>query len=242
MALPNDRRRKSVDAFRTISEASEEVGVSATVLRFWETKFLQIKPLRRGGKRRFYRPEDIALLQRIRGWLHDDGYSIKGVQKLLQENCDRQSTRQNEDAEHADVVSWKSSGELPQPVASVGSLDLQLLGLAGDEIDVAKATAGSEGVDQDPVSGVDEGTGNSDAEGIMDTNPDLSQDDPAQGLRGSAEHAEPDQGSVGDLIDHVSLTERPVRDFDDSKLADLRNMIGSLEEIRDRLRGPPPGA
>ncbi len=242
MALPSDRRRKSADAFRTISEAAEEVGVSANVLRFWETKFLQIRPLRRGGKRRFYRPEDIALLQRIRGWLHNDGYTIKGVQKLLQENCDRQSTRQDEDVGHADVASRKSSGEFSQPVASTGPPDLQSPGLAGDETDVAEATAGSERVDRDSVSGVNEGTGNSDAEGTVDTDPDLGQDDSVPALRGVAGQAEPDRDSVDDPIDHVPPAERPVRDLDDRRLIDLGNLIGSLEEIRDRLRGPPPGS
>ena len=79
------RRTKSADAFRTISEVSEDVGVPQHVLRFWETKFSQIKPLKRGGGRRYYRPEDIELLNRIRAWLYDDGYTIKGVQKLLRE-------------------------------------------------------------------------------------------------------------------------------------------------------------
>ncbi len=81
----SSRRTKSAEAFRTISEVSDEVGVPQHVLRFWETKFSQIKPLKRGGGRRYYRPEDIDLIHRIRAWLYDDGYTIKGVQKLLRE-------------------------------------------------------------------------------------------------------------------------------------------------------------
>lgn len=80
---------KSAAAFRTISEVSEELDVPQHVLRFWETKFSQVKPLKRGGGRRYYRPEDIELLRRIRALLYSDGYTIKGVQKLLREGGGR---------------------------------------------------------------------------------------------------------------------------------------------------------
>ena len=76
---------KSTQAFRTISEVATELDLPQHVLRFWETKFNAIKPMKRGGGRRYYRPDDIVLLQRIRGLLYGDGYTIKGVQKLLRE-------------------------------------------------------------------------------------------------------------------------------------------------------------
>ena len=79
------RAAKSAEAFRTISEVANHLDVPQHVLRFWETKFSQIKPLKRGGGRRYYRPEDIELLRRIRALLHQEGYTIKGVQKLLRE-------------------------------------------------------------------------------------------------------------------------------------------------------------
>jgi len=87
MPVPTDTRRsvKSETAFRTISEVSEELNVPQHVLRFWETKFAQIRPMKRGGGRRYYRPEDVALLQRIRSLLYSDGFTIKGVQKLLRD-------------------------------------------------------------------------------------------------------------------------------------------------------------
>lgn len=78
-----DGTGKSPDAYRTISEVSQRLDVPQHVLRFWETRFPQIKPLKRAGGRRHYRPDDIALLARIRALLHDEGYSIKGVQRLL---------------------------------------------------------------------------------------------------------------------------------------------------------------
>lgn len=79
------RNGKSAAAFRTISEVAEYLDVPSHVLRFWETKFAQVKPLKRGGGRRYYRPEDVALLRAIRELLYTDGYTIKGVQKLLRE-------------------------------------------------------------------------------------------------------------------------------------------------------------
>ena len=76
---------KSATAFRTISEVAEELDVPQHVLRFWEIKFTPVKPLKRGGGRRYYRPEDIDLLRRIRDLLYIEGYTIKGVQRLLRE-------------------------------------------------------------------------------------------------------------------------------------------------------------
>jgi len=78
-----DAPKKAGGAFRTISEVADELGVQQHVLRFWETKFNQIRPMKRGGGRRYYRPEDVALLQHIHSLLYGEGYTIKGVQKLL---------------------------------------------------------------------------------------------------------------------------------------------------------------
>jgi DNA-binding transcriptional MerR regulator len=77
---------KSPDAFRTISEVADDLDLPQHVLRFWETRFPQIKPMKRGGGRRYYRPEDVDLLKGIRHLLYDHGYTIKGVQKLLKSN------------------------------------------------------------------------------------------------------------------------------------------------------------
>lgn len=76
---------KSAAAFRTISEVGRELDIPQHVLRFWESKFSQVKPLKRGGGRRYYRPEDIALLRRIRDLLYTEGYTIRGVQRLFRE-------------------------------------------------------------------------------------------------------------------------------------------------------------
>ncbi len=76
---------KGPDAFRTISEAADELGVPQHVLRFWETKFSFIRPMKRAGGRRFYRRQDIDVLRSVRRLLHDEGYTIKGVQRLHKE-------------------------------------------------------------------------------------------------------------------------------------------------------------
>jgi DNA-binding transcriptional MerR regulator len=81
------RAAKSAEAFRTISEVAEELEVPQHVLRFWESRFPQVRPLKRAGGRRYYRPDDVALLRRIRQCLYDQGYTIKGVQKLLREGA-----------------------------------------------------------------------------------------------------------------------------------------------------------
>jgi len=76
---------KSPEAFRTISEVADEMDLPQHVLRFWETRFPQIKPLKRGGGRRYYRPDDVELLRAVKQLLYGEGYTIKGVQKLLRE-------------------------------------------------------------------------------------------------------------------------------------------------------------
>ena len=85
------RARKAPNAFRTISEVADELHIPQHVLRFWETKFPQVKPLKRGGGRRYYRPDDIQLLRRISDLLYIQGYTIKGVQRLLREGGGRLS-------------------------------------------------------------------------------------------------------------------------------------------------------
>jgi len=84
---PTRSKGKSAAAFRTISEVATALEVPQHVLRFWETRFPQVKPLKRGGGRRYYRPEDVALLQDIRRLLYNEGYTIKGVQRLLRDGA-----------------------------------------------------------------------------------------------------------------------------------------------------------
>jgi DNA-binding transcriptional MerR regulator len=95
---------KAPDAFRTISEVADELDVPQHVLRFWETRFGQIKPMKRGGGRRYYRPDDVDLLRGIRHLLYGEGYTIRGVQRILKDNGTKfvQSV-------------WKSGAPQPEP-------------------------------------------------------------------------------------------------------------------------------
>ena len=105
---------KSPAAFRTIAEVADELDLPQHVLRFWETKFPQIKPLKRGGGRRYYRPEDVVLLRHIQNLLHREGYTIRGAQKVLRESR-RKPAAADEPANAPDEV------ERPDEARTVGA-------------------------------------------------------------------------------------------------------------------------
>jgi DNA-binding transcriptional MerR regulator len=104
---------KSAAAFRTISEVSDELDVPQHVLRFWEGKFSQVRPLKRGGGRRYYRPEDIDLLRRIRDLLYSEGYTIKGVQRLLREGRSKDGEADESAAPAAVAAAPKAAAGAP---------------------------------------------------------------------------------------------------------------------------------
>ncbi|SOE17340.1 MerR-like DNA binding protein [Hoeflea halophila] len=121
---------KSPDAFRTISEVAEDLDLPQHVLRFWETRFSQIKPMKRGGGRRYYRPDDIELLKGIRILLYDQGYTIKGVQKLLKQNGNKFVIAIGSgDLAAAEALSASMSEEMPSPPKQASEED-QLVGRA----------------------------------------------------------------------------------------------------------------
>lgn len=122
---------KSDDAFRTISEVASELGLATHVLRFWESKFPQIKPLKRTGGRRYYRPDDVALLRRLQTLLHDEGYTIKGVQKLFREEgarkfIDEGSTEAQAPSDPATTQPQASLFDSPTPVKPLAPQDVQV--------------------------------------------------------------------------------------------------------------------
>ncbi|MCZ6523158.1 MAG: MerR family transcriptional regulator [Alphaproteobacteria bacterium] len=113
-AAAQPRLVKSPEAFRTISEVAAELDVPPHVLRFWESKFSQVRPLKRGGRRRYYRPEDVALLRRIRALLYSDGYTIRGVQKVLREKGVKGLVSEGGEGHGGDASG--GSGEPPAPL------------------------------------------------------------------------------------------------------------------------------
>jgi DNA-binding transcriptional MerR regulator len=119
-----NKLKKAPNAFRTISEVADELHIPQHVLRFWETKFPQVKPLKRGGGRRYYRPDDITLLRRISDLLYIQGYTIKGVQRLLREGGGRLSDdippatpdeRAEAEAERVTPAPHDAEPQLPMP-------------------------------------------------------------------------------------------------------------------------------
>ena len=113
-------RRKSAAAFRTIAEVAGELELPAHVLRFWESKFPQIKPLKRRGGRRYYRPEDVALLRRIRSLLYTEGYTIKGVQRLLREGGTRTRAVERAEPDEAHEEAAGPASPLSPPAGPAG--------------------------------------------------------------------------------------------------------------------------
>ncbi|MEQ8708682.1 MAG: MerR family transcriptional regulator [Rhodospirillales bacterium] len=109
---PESAKGKSDLAFRTISEVAAELDLPQHVLRFWETKFSQVRPMKRAGGRRYYRPEDMLLLSKIRKLLYDDGYTIKGVQKLLKDPTARLTAADRSEQAQSAVA---SAADSPNP-------------------------------------------------------------------------------------------------------------------------------
>ena len=126
------RLKKAATAFRTISEVADDLHVPQHVLRFWETRFGQVKPLKRGGGRRYYRPDDVLLLRRISDLLYIQGYTIKGVQRLLIEG-DGSLPVELPPADPADASDTPEPEEHPGTLASVPSEPASDLRAAGGD-------------------------------------------------------------------------------------------------------------
>ena len=114
---------KAPDAFRTISEVADEIDVPQHVLRFWESRFPQIRPMKRGGGRRYYRPDDVDLLRGVRHLLYGEGYTIRGVQRILRE----QGITFVQDV-------WRAGAEPPPPLLDEDKSAEEAIGPTGDEV------------------------------------------------------------------------------------------------------------
>src|SRR5271163_3055806 len=124
LASVTTARGKSPEAFRTISEVSIELDVPQHVLRFWETRFSQVRPIKRAGGRRFYRPEDVALLRGIRSLLYSDGYTIKGVQKVLRDKGWRHVAEMGRKTQTDGLAPWRAFDDHPSDEAEDTLADL----------------------------------------------------------------------------------------------------------------------
>ncbi len=130
---------KGPEAFRTISEAAEELGVPQHVLRFWETRFSFIRPMKRAGGRRFYRPQDIIVLRGVQRLLHDEGYTIKGVQRLHREEGIRRVIAAADGTVAAKLASMDDDVDFALPPAPPAGDQRQALLSALGVLEAAKA-------------------------------------------------------------------------------------------------------
>jgi DNA-binding transcriptional MerR regulator len=216
---------KSADAFRTISEVSEEVGVPQHVLRFWETKFPQIRPLKRGGGRRYYRPEDIDLLQSIRGFLYDDGYTIKGVQKLLGEGASKAGGQR---VAERDATGKDSLSRDDHNIKRIRPRDTHDHENDRDEPEVS---------DRDEVRGDDRVSLDvlDDAVGLIEE-PKRASADASRASDMDTVIFDPEDNSV--IMSHDNQPDSAIADWDRGM---IMSVVESLETLRDRLRKTPSG-
>lgn len=156
-SLGHHRGDKGRDAFRTISEVADQLDLQQHVLRFWESKFSQIKPLKRGGNRRYYRPDDVTLITVIKKLLHSDGYTIKGVQKLFKAQGVKATITQAMDP-YADY----------QPASYVrGALQGKKETATGEvTVEIETSTVGASSAGGDMRFGAEEGTNTVDASSL----------------------------------------------------------------------------
>ncbi|MEM8538780.1 MAG: MerR family transcriptional regulator [Pseudomonadota bacterium] len=228
---------KSPDAFRTISEVAEWLGVQTHVLRFWESKFTQVKPVKRAGGRRYYRPTDMALLGGIRKLLHDDGITIKGVQKILREDG------------IAHVAAFSKPLDVTADMAEQDVAENVVRFNARSE-DVASAEVGSAEPADPAVKETDVADNDSAAED------DAGGDAPAQNLPtfltqpmdGSSETPKPRVIDAPDPPPEEQITAEPgalsqavgLSRIDPETARALTPLVARLAALRDRLAGASP--
>jgi DNA-binding transcriptional MerR regulator len=140
MARGSASSEKSERAFRTISEAAEVIGVPQHVLRFWETRFPQLQPLKRGGNRRYYRPADMALLETIRAMLHDRGLTIRGAKLALVETMEAARSAGHPEAPAEPLIDPAAVERAPAPVSRQSdAVDIAVLRAIRDRLRLALA-------------------------------------------------------------------------------------------------------
>jgi DNA-binding transcriptional MerR regulator len=217
---------KAPDAFRTISEVADDLDLPQHVLRFWETRFAQIKPMKRGGGRRYYRPEDVDLLRGIRHLLYGEGYTIRGVQRILKD----------EGIKFVQAV-WKSGA--PQPARSVGEGDDSLLG-AGVEGSSDNGVPEEEtgrgrgffGILPSLLGGDFEGPGDRDASRIEPLTVDLEESEPALAPGGADAAA-----AVATVSTEARNAPVPAGNFSSEEVRALRATLDELDECKRLLDG-----
>lgn len=217
---------KAPDAFRTISEVADELDVPQHVLRFWETRFAQIKPMKRSGGRRYYRPEDVDLLRGIRHLLYGQGYTIRGVQRILREQGVKT------------VQNWQPGSPLPgatgesagssRPVPSLHSA------MEDDEEDAESIL--HDAVSEDDADDFSAGEGEDLGDEMSDFSTSISSSSISSWVNAAAQHRRPSGTAPpqADVPDIAATLSEPSR-WDQDRADKLKTALGELIECRKML-------
>ncbi|WP_170759527.1 MerR family transcriptional regulator [Ruegeria lacuscaerulensis] len=205
---------KSPDAFRTISEVADWLGVQAHVLRFWESRFSQVKPVKRAGGRRYYRPNDMRLLGGIKKLLHEDGITIKGVQRILRE----------QGVNHVASLS-QSLDEMAEPEATANdNVVVPFEAKTASESDQAKLDLGDTTPAAEPVTAT-----------AVEPKPAPQQSKPVQ------QEAEPEYLDEAPLLGGIATQAWERTDFDDKLLREIAPVAKDLRAVLDRIENRSAG-
>lgn len=218
---------KAPDAFRTISEVADELDVPQHVLRFWETRFAQIKPMKRSGGRRYYRPEDVDLLRGIRHLLYGQGYTIRGVQRILREQGVKT------------VQNWQPGSPLPGAAGQAGAarpIPSLTAAMEDDEEDAENIL--HDAVSEDDADDFSAGEGEDLGDEMSDFSTSISSSSISSWVNAAAQHrrpasAPPPPEDVPDIADTLN---EPAR-WDDGKALKLRAALDELVACRKLLDG-----
>jgi DNA-binding transcriptional MerR regulator len=220
---------KAPDAFRTISEVADELDVPQHVLRFWETRFTQIKPMKRSGGRRYYRPEDVDLLRGIRHLLYGQGYTIRGVQRILREQGVKT------------VQNWQPGSPLPG-AASVGSPGVEAhrsvpslaSAMEDDEEDAENIL--HDAVSEDDGEDFNAGEGEDLGDEMSDFSTSISSSSISSWVNAAAQHRRPAGVAPPppDIPDIAATLSEPAR-WDQGKAGKLKTALDELLECRRML-------
>ena len=242
---------KAPDAFRTISEVAADLNVPQHVLRFWESRFSEIKPMKRGGGRRYYRPEDVDLLRGIRHLLYGEGYTIRGVQRILKDQGLRYVqtiwqpgaaaavTPESEDADFA-----AEEGDSPEPSGRERGRGLfgllpSLIGNAND-VPVGKASAADEEQEEEDETDEEEAEVGEDEDGDYDDNDDEESDEDEDSDEDDDGEEEAKPSRSKEVLRPLTLR-RPVPPIGGSLRAavsfdDMRKLESALDELSECRR------
>ena len=216
--------KKSDDAFRTIAEVSAMLGVEQHALRYWESQFKQVRPVKRKGNRRLYRPSDIRLIAGLKKLLHEDNYTLKGAQKILgQKGIEHVACLGSEYLQERGLAEG-SSGKAEEESPEAGGVAGASPGPAPEEGVAVAATAASDPADTAVLP---------EEEALAEAEPPDDVDEAEQPDR---DRTETGTTNVSALGHEISISPEAVNELSQADLQHIRQLVGRLEQLRDRAR------